>query len=71
MAVSQILLSKNDVNSWSIDDVTRWLDAAGLTKNAADLQELFIKQKAGYFHNNPKKQVIATIPMIGYMTPWW
>ena len=45
MAVSQILLSKNDVNSWSIDDVTRWLDAAGLTKSAADLQELFIKQK--------------------------
>ena len=39
------MLSKNDVNSWSIDDVTRWLDAAGLTKNAADLQELFIKQK--------------------------
>ena len=45
MAVSQILYSKNDVNAWSIDDVTRWLEAAGLTKNSADLQEAFIKQK--------------------------
>lgn len=44
-SVTQMLIQKGEIDGWTVGDVSQWLEASGLVRNAPGLQEDFMKEK--------------------------